>query len=111
MQVVPRHALDVVHRDRIDPLAIGLQLFMSSPKNTAFRTCSAIWLGVSIVAESAGQVFLRAAQLALADAVAQQPPISSTISRSVSPVVSDRVLVSATMSPACLRALKSAEAP
>ena len=85
---------------------------MFSPKNTAFRICSAIWLGVSIVSGN------DPVRYSCAPSSSRSPTrsrwifqISSTISRSVSPVVSDRVLVCATMSPACLSALKSAEAP
>ena len=55
--------------------------------------------------EAAGQVRLRVGQLALAARAARcSRQNSSTISRSASPVVSERVSVSATMSPASLSA-------
>ena len=112
MQVLLRDALDVVDGDRVDALAIRLQLVqIEAVEHRVEHLQRDRARRLDRQREAAGQVRLRVGQLALLHALALQPHISSTISRSASPVVSDRVSVSATMSPVSFSALMSAEAP
>ncbi len=75
VQVLPRHALDVVRRDRVDALAVGLQLVqIEAVEHRVQHLQRDRARRLDRQRKAAGQVFLRVRELALADTLALQPP-------------------------------------
>ena len=75
VQIGARHALDVVHGDRVDALAKRLQLLqVETEEHRAQHLHGDRARRLDGQREAAGQVRLGVAQLALADALALQPP-------------------------------------